>query len=261
MADLWKENKIGIIIAVVLITIGTAYYFITGLGIMGSTAELSKESVDVLANAQIKVAVIDGKVLKLFALSSNNALSRLRATEGSAIPEEDTVVIGSEEAKMMQKENLFRKAGDKLEDFFGINTTVGGVLEQTDTFIDDFHFLSGENFRQLNGETGRVYIVLDEIGAPELHMTLKENETPPLSIVFAEGNYSNYQVHDIAGVIYYPAILGAQEAQMMREEKQFTKVGDELEIRGRKVIVVGVLSKTGSALDMMHITPLDAYTP
>jgi len=60
------------------------------------------------------------------------------------------VFIGATEAEMMQKEQLFRKVGDTINDFFGNNIIVIGVLPKTGTLLDEMHFV-GENF-QINQE-------------------------------------------------------------------------------------------------------------
>lgn len=52
----------------------------------------------------------------------------------------DSVYIGAEEAEVMRKENIFQKEGDLIEGFFGRNVIVAGVLPQTKTPLDNFHF-------------------------------------------------------------------------------------------------------------------------
>lgn len=51
------------------------------------------------------------------------------------------VVIGAEEAKMMQSENLFEKEGDTISPFFGNNIIVADVLPETETLLDRMHFV------------------------------------------------------------------------------------------------------------------------
>lgn len=49
--------------------------------------------------------------------------------------------IGSAEAEMMIGEKLFEKEGDILEGFFGNNVIIAGVLPETKTPLDYFHFV------------------------------------------------------------------------------------------------------------------------
>ena len=54
------------------------------------------------------------------------------------------VIIGANEAKMMIDENIFKKEGDILEDFFGNKVMVTKILPQTGTMLDDLHFVGKE---------------------------------------------------------------------------------------------------------------------
>jgi hypothetical protein len=261
MQDLWKENKTGIIITMALLVIGTTYYFITGLGtgMETSTTTTSPEAVAVLKNLDVKVAVADGVALKLFALGSNNALVKLAAAEGESLPEATAIVIGSEEAAMMREEKLFTNTGDRLEGLFGIDTSVGGILEPTGTIIDDMHFASSEQYKKIDGEQGRVFIEFTSDGTPKVFYTRAEDEKMPVPLVFAEGDDDDYKVHTFGGVTYYPVIIGSEEAAMMREEKLFERPGDFIKgFFGQNVLIAGILAPTNTSIDMMHIIPLDA---
>ncbi len=224
---------------------------------MEATTETPPEIIEVLRSAEIKLVVADGSVLKLFAVSSNNALANMETQEGSSIPEENSLVIGSAEANMMREENLIQNPGDELEDLFGIDTTVGGILKETGTIIDDMHFVSAQQYRQIDGQEGRVFVAFTAEGSPKTFYLRGEGEEMPIPLVFAEGVDTGYVAHDIAGTTYYPVIIGAAEAQMMREEKLFEKPGDLVRgFFGKDIVIVGVLAPTNTALDMMHITPL-----
>jgi hypothetical protein len=56
-------------------------------------------------------------------------------------------------------------------------------------------------------------------------------------------------------------VIGYEEAKMMKEEKLFTKVGDEIEnfFGLPKVKVVGILAKTNTAIDNYHIVGMDTF--
>lgn len=50
--------------------------------------------------------------------------------------------IGSAEAALMKKENLFQNEGDIIRNFFGKDVIVAGVLPETKTFLDNLHYRS-----------------------------------------------------------------------------------------------------------------------
>lgn len=84
--------------------------------------------------------------------------------------------------------------------------------------------------------------------------TVKDN----INIELVEGNLNDYMIYKIAGQNYYPLILGYDEAQMMKEERIFSKVGDPItDFFGNKVVVIGIIKKNNSILDNLHISPLE----
>jgi hypothetical protein len=52
--------------------------------------------------------------------------------------------IGAQEARMMQDEKLFNTEGDVIQNLFGNNVIVAGVLPQTNTPLDDMHFAGAD---------------------------------------------------------------------------------------------------------------------
>ena len=50
---------------------------------------------------------------------------------------------------MMKEEKLFEKTGDKIENLFGVNVTIGGIYNKTGTIIDEMHFVSEENYKNI----------------------------------------------------------------------------------------------------------------
>lgn len=54
------------------------------------------------------------------------------------------IYIGFAEAKMMLGEKLFEKEGDRLTDFFGNNVIIAGILPETKTALDNFHFVGAD---------------------------------------------------------------------------------------------------------------------
>lgn len=54
------------------------------------------------------------------------------------------IYIGSAEAKLMISEKLFQKEGDRLDDFFGNDVIIAGILPETKTIFDNFHFVGSD---------------------------------------------------------------------------------------------------------------------
>lgn len=54
------------------------------------------------------------------------------------------IYIGSAEAKIMISEKLFQKEGDRMDNFFGNNVIVAGILPETKTILDNFHFVGSD---------------------------------------------------------------------------------------------------------------------
>lgn len=251
------ENKGAIAFAAVIMLIGTAGYFALGIK-EGMGAGTGKVNPAVFAGIQYKVGFTPDGTIKVLAYAKNNALASLSAKEGGPIPEDDSMTIGSAEAEMMLKENLFKKPGDSLTNFFGIpKVYIGGILAKTGTPVDDLHFISLHNFEKANGEQGRVFSKLTPDNVPKMFYYLGLKEPVPAKFVLAEGSMSGYEVHDLGGSEYYPLILGSNEAKMMREENLFKDIGDvKRGFFGRNIVIVGVLKQTNSSLDMMHFVPL-----
>ena len=148
--------------------------------------------------------------------------------------------------------------GDKINELFGINTSVGGVLAKTNSFVDDFHFLSDLQFNSINADPNRVYIKLSEKNLPEMFYFYSLNETKKNPINLSSGDADSYVIHDIAGKRYYPLILGFKDAKEMIKEKEISGIGDRVDDFGKSFIVIGIASETNTSLDMMHIIPLSS---
>jgi hypothetical protein len=54
------------------------------------------------------------------------------------------VYIGSKEAEVMKAEKLFQKEGDTLTNFFGKDVVIAGVLPETKTPLDNFHYITSD---------------------------------------------------------------------------------------------------------------------
>ncbi len=267
----FRENWGAFAFAAVILILGSFGYFALGItdGMAGGTANGTMSKITGMTPAPVDPSVFDGITYriaftpdgtpKVFAHAKSNALANLSVAEGERIPDGNSMILGYTEGEMMKEEKLFAKPGDALTNFFGLDRIeIGGIYNRTGTFVDDLHLLSTHDYGILAGEEGRVYSKLTPDTVPKLFYSLGVNETVPTKFVLAEGNMSGYSVHDLGGVEYYPLVLGSNEATMMREERLFDNVGDEIRgFFGKNVVVVGVLETTNSSFDMMHVVPLN----
>ena len=135
---------------------------------------------------------------------------------------------------------------------------VGGVLVKTGTMIDRFRLLDAAQFNEIKAKQDVAYVQVSAEKSPKLFYTLAtdDNRTLP-ALKLAEGKLSDYSIQNLAGDKYYPLIVGADEAKVMRSEKLFAKPGDTIRgFFGRNVYLVGVLAPADNALDDMHFIPL-----
>jgi hypothetical protein len=51
------------------------------------------------------------------------------------------IFIGASEADLMRKEKIFKREGDLINDFFGNDVIVAGILPRTDSPLDNFHYV------------------------------------------------------------------------------------------------------------------------
>lgn len=246
-------KKTPIIITIVILVLGAIFYF--GFereeGMQEPAAE--KENMDsgkridtdIYKDMQIKAAYTEDGILKVFVLAKNNYLADYKAMEGNSIPEDNSMVIGYDEAMMMQEEKLFSKPGDTIKGLFGLDIIVEGVLAKTNSPLDDFHFVSASQYDEINGEAEKIFIMLNK-GEPKVFYTYIKEER--LKFDLDQGKLKDYSTHNVAGVRYYPVLLGKEEAEGM-------KVGDYVKILGENTVIVGIIEETGSALDNMILLP------
>ena len=251
-----NENKMAIVFAAALMLIVSAAY--AYLGAPGA-AGMGAGSTAIYDGMRYKVAYADDGVMKLFALAKNNQISKFMAAEGNPIPEENSLSIGAGEARMMLDEKLITGAGSRLKGFFGINTTVEGVLKRTGQPADMLHFLSPTQFAKIEGREGVVFSRLTAKKEPKMFFVYDLKDKPPFALPFAEGKLRDFASYtDDDGGKVCPLIVGADEAKMMREEKLFSNTGGRLDgFFGNNVEIVGVLGKTNSSIDMFHFVSPD----
>ncbi len=255
-AQLTNNNRQGIMIALLVMAIGMGAYF-AKFGFEEAQGGMAAPDIGAFDGIRLKVGYTPEGAMKVFALARNNALAKYPASEGENLPEADSMVLGATEAAMMREERLISGSGSQLTDFFGINTKFGGMLSKTGTQLDMFHFLSPTQYAAINGEEGRMFVKVSPEKVPKLFYTLQIGESAPPKFEFAEGRMDDYKPHELGGETYYPAIIGAQEAKMMRDEKLFALPGDTIRgFFGKNVVIAGVLKPSGSAMDMAHFIPL-----
>jgi len=51
------------------------------------------------------------------------------------------IYIGSAEAEMMIEEELIQKEGDTIDDLFGVDVVISGILPKTNTILDNVHYI------------------------------------------------------------------------------------------------------------------------
>jgi hypothetical protein len=252
--NVFTERKIPIIISIIAIIFGIYLYFYLGIG---ESATFGVDVPSLYKEMQFKAAYNEKGDLKIFVLANNNLLANLKAKEGNPIPEEDSIVIGNTEAMMMKKEKLFARPGDPINDLFGINTKVEGILIKTGKPIDEFHFISAPEFVKLTGEENRIFILMNPKNEPKLFYSFKPGDKLKLNISLSEGKLDDYRIQEIDGKTFYPLIVGYQEASMMKKENLFKNTGDKIEnFFGKNVIIIGIINKSETPIDMMHIIPL-----
>ena len=259
----FKKNKIGIVLTILLLLTGSvSYFYFEPLNKVQKNMESEENNMSnidplLFENMEIKVAYTPEGNIKLFVNARNNDLAKLKTVDGNSIPEKDTIIIGYDEANMMKEEKLFTNPGDKINDLFGINIIIGGVLSKTSTIIDEMHFVSLENYNKLNGKENIVFIKLTDENVSKVFYNYPISKDINLNFKLSEGSQENYKTYDIMGKTYYPIIVGYNEANMMKEEKLFEKTGDTIEgFFGKDVIIVGIMEETNTGLDMMHLVPL-----
>jgi hypothetical protein len=163
--------------------------------------------------------------------------------------------------------------GYNLDSFFGKSIRITGILKKTETPADMMHFVSERKFNELPAGQ-QIEVKLTGERMPKLFYIIDSKRSNwPEGIKFASGNRDEFKSkvadQSIAKInigsfslqinenkTYLPLVLGSKEAEMMIEEKIFSKTGDKIEnFFGKDVIVAGILEPTDSILDMLHYMP------
>ncbi|MFH0860667.1 MAG: hypothetical protein V1921_05655 [Candidatus Altiarchaeota archaeon] len=265
------ENKFSILFTAILAAsvsgvLYTQGYFTQDVGV----------SPRLFSEAGFKLSFDDGDP-ELLAYIPPSRLAGYQTLMGSPVPEDDSMVLGFEEAKSMTDGKNVTTSdilwGYVLEGFLGQDMRVSGMLKKTDSAVDMMHILSSEKFNQFDGE--QIDVRLTDEKMPKFFYYVKsENANWPANVTFAEGGLQEFKSQTMNKTVatfnvghlnlqvtenrnYLPLILGATEADMMREEKLFANVGDRLNgFFGADAVVVGVLEPTDTFLDMLHYMPV-----
>jgi len=251
-----KSNKLIplILVALIIISVSVAYF---ALGNQNKGMTKSKADPAIYTDISFKIVYTDEESIDIYATAKNNVMAKYKTSMGDSVPESGTIVLGAREGMMMKSENLFSKPGDIITEVPGVNLSIGGVLRETGSPVDEFHFLSQIDFAKVNGEENKLYVKLNEEKTPKLFYVYPYNRKTPLDIKLEEGDLNYYTKHDILGDTYYPLIVGYNEAQMMKSENLFSKPGDTIKnLFGKNFIIIGVIAQTNTSLDMMHLVPL-----
>lgn len=217
--------------------------------IVTPSSAIIKQAGNLLSQGQTKINFAEGNP-KLFAKMGSFSIDNLKIKEGTKNIGKDEMVVGFEEAMMMKKENLIQKPGDTLNNFFGVSQMkVVGILEPTGTILDKYHFVSEETFNELTS-SGNVKVNLAADGTPKFFYLVDNNIPDKVKNSIPVDGFSPVYITNNK---YEPIFIGADEAEMMKKEKIFSKDGDLIKgLFGKDVIVAGVLPKTNTVLDNFH---------
>jgi len=209
---------------------------------------------DLLEGNRTKVNFAEGNP-KLFLEVERIDMNLLKTKEGTVTLGNNEMVLGYEEGMMMIEEGLIKGAGSTLSNFFGIPAVkVAGILAPTGTILDYYHFVNAATFSLLD-EQGRITGMKAPDGNPKLFYTVNGNIPEKLAGKIPANGFAPVF---IGGKPYKPVYIGKKEAEMMREEKLFSKEGDILSgFFGNDVIISGILPETKTALDSVHFVGFD----
>lgn len=192
---------------------------------------------------------------KLFLGVSYYDTSVAKIATGTNLLNDNEMIIGSTEAKMMQEEKLFGRPGDSLKNFFGLaEIKIVGIIEPTGTLLDNYHLVNQATLNKINAlaeiKTGlsknslKAFYVVSDNNAPEQFKTIL---TPV-----------NLATITLGGKKFLPIYIGSTEAKMMQAEKLFNQPGDVINnLFGNDVMVAGILPETKTVLDQMHFVGPD----
>lgn len=199
-----------------------------------------------IADNETKLNFLDASP-KLF-LGASALPEKINAQEGAVILEDNEMIIGAREAKMMIKEKLIKGAGDSLDNFFGLERVkIVGILPATGTILDSYHLVNKTTLAKMDSFATITYVA-EEADIKGFYFVTANNIPDSLKT-----SITKFELLSVNGEAYLPVYVGASEAQMMIGKKLFKQVGDTIaDLFGNKVIIAGILSATDTSLDMLH---------
>jgi Cu+-exporting ATPase len=145
-----KRNYVSMIAPLVMMAVFTFGFFEFAKFSSGMEAENAEVKTMMINNVKEYDAKQQGMNLKVFyVVSGGNIPEKLQSQINSNSFQVVTVgdkkyqpvFIGSSEAKLMIEEKLFQKEGDRLENFFGNSVVIAGILPETKSVLDNFHYV------------------------------------------------------------------------------------------------------------------------
>jgi len=231
----------------------------------------------IFGDMKVKI-IFEGNTPEFVGYIPDDKLIQIPALAGDQIPQQDSMVLGYDEARDMAQENnitasqaIFGYAVD--EEFLGGEIKVTGMLKKTGTILDMMHILPKRKYDSLP-EGQRIDVKYTEDKMPKFFYYINpDGSNWPANLAFASGGLENFRprrvdrqiidlsayglnIHMNQNKTYQPLVLGSQEAKMMLDEKLITGVGDRLDgFFGGDAYVAGILNPTGTSLDMLHYMP------
>lgn len=215
---------------------------------INASQETKDAAVKIVTKGETRVAFAEGTP-KLFKDINLNDFPTLQLSNGKKDLATNEVVLGAKEAKMMIEEGLIKGVGDYLNNFFGVEQVrITGILKETGTVLDEYHFVNGETFSKIQSTANIKGAVAPDGNYKLFYLTTTVPEKVKNNVP-TDGFGSVY----IAGKQYTPVYIGSDEAKMMIEEKLFDKNGDTIDgFFGNNALVSAVLPKTNTVLDKVH---------
>lgn len=173
--------------------------------------------------------------------------------EGTMDLQQGEMILGASEAAMMRREGLIEGPGSILKDAFGLpEARIAGILERTNTLMDELHIAEKETFDRL-ASIGEIQII-DDVGLPKIFLRIDDAKDLPPALQKAIPSGSIGRDSDENFLI----AIGASEARMMRRLGLIKDEGSVLpSFFGSPMRVGAILAPTGTMLDHFHVIPQD----
>ncbi len=203
-----------------------------------------------LAANQTKINFAEGNPKLFLSTPSLQGIGQIET--GTLNLQDNEVVLGANEAAMMIRLKLIKGVGGSLTNFFGVDSLKAvGILQPTNTMLDNYHFVNPVTFAKLT-TTADLKLAADGQSLDLFYLTTNNNVPEKL-----QGKLGNFSQLTNGGQQYPALYLGATNAQMMKANHEFQKTGDVVEEAGNQLAVAGILPPTKTILDIMHFVNSD----